>query len=94
MSADNWAVCPKCRKRLEDERDAAKEEARAAYGKVPAEEWRALVAKAEEKVEFEEHLREDFGIGTTEAGVFYIVYRCICNTCGFTHTFKHEEQLT
>lgn len=93
MSADNWAVCPKCLKRAEAEKEKRHAKAAKAYGKVPADEWRALVAEAEKPVDVPETLREDYQLGVTDGGEFYVIYRCSCQHCGFAHEFKHEQQL-
>jgi len=62
MSADNWAVCPKC------ERD------------------RVFDAK-------EATMREDYELGITEEGEFYIRYKAACLKCGFSHKFTHDAAL-
>jgi len=93
MSADNWAVCPRCKKRRAAERLAKQEAAAKAYGKVPADEWQRMTAEANAAHDDEEELREDYTIHTDETGEFYVGYRCVCQRCGFEHRFKHTEQL-
>ncbi len=40
----------------------------------------------------EETLREDFEVGIYD-GVFEILYTGVCQTCGFSHTFRHKEKV-
>ena len=83
MSADNWAVCPKCK-------DTKKNVAEKAYGKVPQSEYLNILADVAgyEKAEV---LREDYEIGINELGVFYVSYECRCDRCGFKFNFNHTE---
>ena len=93
MSADNWATCPKCLRTAAAEKEARHRTAAEAYGKVPADEWRALVAEAEAEPELEDTLREDYSVGMTVTGRFYVSYRGRCQRCDFEHRFKAEEQV-
>lgn len=98
MSADNWAVCPQCKLRGQYEvceKDASVAES---YGKIPAEEYmQALRDAAEFRKDLDtklDTLREDYGIGITEDGEFYVSYRGCCDKCGLLHEFKSKEKLT
>lgn len=62
MSADNWTVCPKCKKSLEDlvlswktEKDKYEKEM---YGKVPLEEYKEKLISLTEKIQMKEEKLE------------------------------------
>lgn len=93
MSADNWGICPKCKKANEE---ADKKRILALgekYGKVPADEYIRLAKEANKPTHLENTLREDYEIYTNEDGDFYVSYSCFCSVCGYKYNFKHEEQL-
>jgi hypothetical protein len=93
MSANNWTVCPKCKaeaKRMHAEKEATLAKS---YGKVPAETWLAMQAEVATVHALEETLREGWDLGVDEEGRFYVSYRCSCDACNFTFTFKQERQL-
>lgn len=60
MSADNWALCPKCRQKAIAETEQLRATAAEAYGKVPVEEFDNLRAKADLGVTIERTFREDW----------------------------------
>lgn len=93
MGADNWAVCPKCKRVAEASKEKERKHAQKSYGKVTPEEWRELVRIAELPLEMPTALREDYELGTNEDGLFYVIYRCSCQDCDFRHEFKHESQV-
>jgi hypothetical protein len=71
VSADNWAVCPKC---VKEQRS-----------------WKAVLGEPLD--EGEHTLREDYEIGVTAAGDFYVSYGCHCEKCGFRWSFKRDENV-
>ncbi len=93
MSADNWTMCPKCAKAGESKREAAQRLADAAYGKVSAAEYAALLAAASQAVDEEPEptLREDYEIGI-HAGEFRVNYRARCTACGWSFAFKPKPE--
>lgn len=93
MSADNWGTCPKCKVKNDKANAERISEAEGKYGKIPSDEYRALIKEAEKPIEFEETLREDYEMHTDNAGLFYVSYSCRCDECGFQHKFHHDEQL-
>lgn len=96
MSADNWGTCPRCRKLAIAKRAARQEEIEQSYGKVPADQYRAMmkeIAESEIAGELDDTLREDYEMGITAAGKFRVIYQGRCEACGFTFAFKHEEQV-
>ncbi len=93
MSADNWRVCPACKRKHEAKHETLKLEAGAAYGKVPREEYLAMLEKSIEPLNLEETLREDYEIGVDSKGEFFVSYGASCQTCDFTFAFNHKEPL-
>lgn len=91
MSANNWAVCPKCQADLEARRRQRWERADAAYGQVSRDEHARLVKLAQAADDIEETLREDYSLGV-RGGVFEVSYHCQCQ-CGFTYRFRHKESV-
>jgi hypothetical protein len=93
MGADNWGICPRCKRAAEAKKQQKREAAAKVYGKVPPDEWRRMCDAAEAVEELEETLREDYEQHTNEDGEFFVSYHCRCTKCDFKHTFKHTEQL-
>jgi uncharacterized protein YbaR (Trm112 family) len=93
MSADNWAVCPQCKKKLEVEQEKRIRAPGENYGKVSKEEYERILQLAQQKLPETETLREDYEISVNAAGLFYVSYGCSCDVCGFEHEFKTEKQL-
>jgi hypothetical protein len=91
MSADNYCICPRCKRDAATAKREAKSRAAAAYGKVSQTEYAALLAMAAQEDTIDESLREDWDLGMEENGSLYVSYSCSCNTCGFAHEFKHEK---
>ena len=90
MSADNWAVCPKCKIRIDKERDELIQKVSSAYGKIPAEEYLILKSQLNDYVEYPRELREDYEQGIDEYGEYGVNYRgrCCHQECGFV--FKYD----
>lgn len=93
MSASDWKTCPRCKHRAKVERSRLNTIAQDQYGKVTASEYAALCAAGDEIPEPSTHLREDWEVGTRADGEFSVYYGCHCETCGFSHEFKHKEML-
>jgi hypothetical protein len=96
MSADNWAVCPRCTANKEAEAAKLRSDADAAYGKVGVDEWKAKDAAAKAAADAlpltERTFREDYEVGIYDTE-FGINYSGGCSVCGLSHGFKHEERL-
>jgi len=90
MSADNWAVCPKCKIRIDKERDELIQKVSSAYDKIPAEEYLRLKSQLNDYVEYPRELREDYEQGIDEDGEYGVNYRgrCCHQECGFV--FKYD----
>jgi hypothetical protein len=93
MSADNWAVCPRCLDRAKAESEARFQAAFDAYGKVPAAEYERLRAEAQAPVDEDsfETFREDYEIYGAKSGTITVSYSGHCQTCGLNIDFKHEH---
>ena len=95
MSADNWAVCPRCKKvRATDLADIERRVAES-YGTVPVEEFDAARDRLAEAqaAPVERTFREDYEVGVEEDGEFYVIYRGGCRECGLTHEYRYTDQL-
>jgi len=92
MSADNWAICPKCKKKVEQARADLLSRVETDYGKIAADEYLALVERSKQPLEIEHTLREDWETGIRQ-GEFRVFYGAHCETCGFSHEFEHRQPL-
>jgi len=91
MSADNWRVCPRCKRQLGQEMEDLAKKLVASYGKVPESEYLEILAHISEPRELDETLREDYEQFISEDGYYRVVYSCHCSKCGFSFKFKHGE---
>lgn len=93
MSADNWGYCPRCEaKRIKTENERADNLGKL-YGKIPSDQYMERWNEAKTPLPRNSTLREDYEMSTGTGGNFYVSYSCSCEVCGFSHSFKHEEQL-
>jgi len=90
MSADNWAICPKCKIKNDQINEKRLLDVEKKYGIISSEEYIALVKEVSEPIEIEETLREDYYIGI-EDGIFEVEYSCNCSVCGFKYSFENEK---
>lgn len=100
MSADNWAICPRCKARRRREADEAHARVLAQYGKIDFVDFdrlRERAAKAEEAATSSSDryrtFREDYEITGAESGVVTVSYSGRCNTCSLAWTFGSEHPL-
>ena len=93
MSADNWAICPRCKLEEQRQYDLQVQEVVDAYGKITAEEYEAKKEALRNRPKLETTLREDYESFITEEGRFYISYTGACQACAFRHDFKVDEQM-
>ena len=92
MSADNWAICPKCKQRIQREWDALNQKMKDAYGKVSEEEYKALLQEVEKgKPRFKRDLAEYVDVGMSDDGILLINYRAECKipNCSFTYEYRN-----
>lgn len=93
MSADNWRVCPKCKKTAEAKKAHEKAAVQKAYGEVSIVEFLLIRNKAEAVVQLEDTLREDYFIGIDEKGKFHVDYTGCCDECGLKHEYHYSQQV-
>lgn len=96
MSADNWAVCPRClRDRgLKSEKAQALEQISEAYGKVSPDKYIEMVnASKGLSEEIPNTLREDYEQFMRPDGTYEVHYGCSCKECGFGWSYKHIEKV-
>ncbi len=96
MSADNWAICPKCTIAKENKREVLKKRLETDYGKVSVTEYKEMIenlkiidGKIANPTQDSITLREDYEIGIDETGEFYVNYQAFCMTCNFEHIYKN-----
>ncbi len=94
MSADRWAICPKCKRTENEKRDAAIRKAKASYGKVPEEKYRAAIEEAGTPIDLQETFREDYEQGMDDDGTYSVSYSGRCTRCGFSHKYTHSEDVS
>jgi hypothetical protein len=95
VSADNWAICPRCVARARAEHEARFQAAVDAYGTVPAEEYERLRAEAQrpfDEGDFQT-FREDYEIYGAAEGTVVVSYSGHCSVCALGLDFKYERSL-
>ena len=90
MSAGNWAICPRCKKKTEQAQAALLGRVKTDYGKIAVSEYLELVEQSQQPLNLEHTLREDWEIGIRQ-GEFHVFYGAYCETCGFSHEFEHRQ---
>lgn len=83
MSASNWDTCPKCNKTRVARDQKLKADAAATYGKLSSDDFLSLLKDVEKKCDEElpTTLREDYELGISCGGIFYVTYGCSCQEC-------------
>ena len=94
MSADNWAICPKCLATAKLLKQKEIEKVKDSYGKISAVKYSAMLKQSETPLlESGETLREDYAFIMSAGGIFTATYYCSCDKCSFEHSFEHENIL-
>lgn len=94
MSADNWAMCPRCVKREADTYQERYDEVMATYGKVPVAEFDAARSAAVDEVRpVGATFREDYEITPLEDGEVEVHYKGRCTKCGLSLQFDHAHTI-
>lgn len=95
MSASNWAVCPRCKARRQDELRALDIDIAEAYGSLTIEEFDRKRAERDELAveQPEETFREDDEIHGAEDGVVKVSYSGGCSDCGLSLHFDHDHPM-
>jgi hypothetical protein len=93
MSADNWAICPRCLDDAYRENNTAKAEVMAMYGTVPVEEFDAArAALPDVDPEKFRTFREDYGFYGVEDGEVRASYSGRCQSCGLSATLEASDR--
>lgn len=95
MSADNWAVCPRCLRSAKRAKDALQARITNEYGKIPIPAWDALRAEYDQPIDEEalSTFREDHEFWLTQDGEWGGSYKGGCAVCGLSHEWKQSVQL-
>ena len=91
MSANNWAICPRCNKAEDDKRAALVKRLATDYGKVSMEKYAQLQAALSAPRPALDTLREDWEIGMDTSGEFVVTYSCSCAKCGFAFEYADSR---
>lgn len=93
MSADNWAVCPRCLHEAERAAAEARDVVMALYGTIPVAEFDAKRAALEDvDPEVYTTFREDYEFHGAEDGEVVASYSGTCTTCGLSADLRHSER--
>ena len=94
MSADNWAICPRCIKRATREHDEQVATVMATYGQVSVDEFDAARAALKDvDPEAFRTFREDYEFYGAEDGEVTASYSGHCAKCGLGLDFKEVRKL-
>jgi alkylation response protein AidB-like acyl-CoA dehydrogenase len=97
MSADNYAMCPRCQKALDGTVDTLSRRMAEGYGKVPVAEYAELQSKlAEAAVKAHagsQTFREDYEIYGAADGDVVVDYGGSCTECGLRLTFTDHHPI-
>lgn len=88
MSADNWAICPRC----EERKKKLEEEVKSLYGQISAEDYLKKVEELKVQNKDLYTLREDYEIGIYK-GQFRVDYGASCKVCGFNYSYKYNDRV-
>ena len=94
MSADNWTMCPKCKKDSDLKKIDDYNRVKKLYGKVSKKEYDAALKEYTEKeVRFPNDTLAEYteSYMLTSKNKFCVSYSCHCSICGFEYSFKHVK---
>lgn len=93
MSAENWAICPQCKRNEAKKLDNYLNTLAKAYGKVSLDTFEEMKAKTPSGKVSDKTLREDYRIGIDHEGNFWVAYSGGCDRCRFSFDYKYEKQV-
>lgn len=97
MSADNWAMCPRCTAIATAKFEARDAAIQATYGTVPVNEFDAARnALADDRAAFDRRhatFREDYEIYGAETGVVTVSYSGSCTECRLELSFTEQHPI-
>lgn len=92
MSADNWAICPKCDEAHQAMLAKERADLEKQYGKIPIDDFIKRKARVDAlPPQPQNTLRENWELGIT-GGSFEVNYHASCRNCLFKYDYKHEEK--
>jgi hypothetical protein len=93
MSADNWAICPKCRDNTQKSVDEHNAAVYAKYGTVSPGDWAELLTTMRTVDEQAiTTFREDYEFYGADEGTLHVSYGGSCGTCGLSLFLKEERK--
>lgn len=97
MSADNWAVCPRCKLNEMNAVKALDYRVENEYGKISIDDFLVLRNEAQQRREAlpkqESSFREDYEIYGAEEGTIQVEYRGSCKYCGLVTKFTYSQKM-
>ena len=93
MGADNWSMCPKCKKMTLDKHYEQLDKIRKKYGEMSFDEYEKAIFAANVPIKLDETLREDYEFCMDDEGFFDAKFLARCDRCGFKFNFRHSEQI-
>jgi hypothetical protein len=98
MSADNWRVCPQCllehRKSMETCLIGHKNQITQALAAIKENQVLASIKANISHIDLpsspKETLREDYEVGISQDGQFFVNYSGYCKACEFSFSFKQS----
>lgn len=90
MSANNWAICPRCLHRARADRLALAQRVADGYGVLPMAEFDVLRAEMDTRLDPEKYrtFREDYELHLDSAGDLNVSYAGGCSKCGLKYDFQ------
>lgn len=93
MSADNWAVCPKCLSAAQKAHDEEAAKVYEQYGKVPPDEFDRLRAELQPvDPDTFRTFREDYEFYGAEEGEIHARYKGSCDGCGLSVDLEADKK--
>lgn len=92
MSADNWAVCPRCESVEIEKAEILQREVRESYGVIPFPEWDALRAEANKPLLLNPTFRENYEWSLCD-GEVYGAYLGKCSICGLETRLECSKRI-
>lgn len=93
VSANNYDICPLCKKRADEGHAEKVKRCAESYGRVSAGEYGRLMQEVDHPEKLGRSLQEYYELGIDEGGKFLVTYSATCDTCGFVFRYRHEERL-
>jgi hypothetical protein len=94
MSADNWAVCPRCFARALEVAAEQRATVEESYGSIPRDRFLLAVADLKEPNTADFHtFREDYEFWGAESGTIEWRYRGVCTACSLAAELSGSHEL-